>query len=286
MRKFTTALLTGASLLLFTACGSSGGSGGGSTTKTMVPITEENADTVISSTVQSISGIMEVGDITQSNDSSNIVKATTHLSKLGNIASANMEPGTLAESGTEQCSDGGSVSYNGNETSGGTVTFSQCEEYGTTINGTMTISINGAETTTIMTNFSVKTSYAEVYYSNATMDLNTNTYDMSVTATGYTIEDGDRYDFENYSLTKSGNSYTFSGLIKTDCMGGWVEIKTNKALVMTEYSCPTAGEIVSVGNNSELKMVFNADMSVDISVNGNLYNTYSDCEELPESVCD
>ncbi len=284
MTKFTTALLTGSALLLFTACGGGSGGDAGTPAKTMVSITDENADDVISASVLSVKGITDIGDILLGDGSANIAKSTSHLNTLGNIAAANLEPGTLAESGTESCSGGGSVSYDGNENTGGTVTFNQCVESGTTINGTMVLSINGADTTTNFTNFSVKAYDAEVFYSSATVNLNTDTYDMSVTVTGYAVDDGSRYDFENYSLTKTGNSYTFAGFVKTDCMGGWIEIKTNQALVMYD-SCPTAGDIVAIGNNSELRMVFNSDMSVDVSVNGEAYDTYPNCDDLPEEVC-
>lgn len=292
MRKFTTALLTGSALLLFTACGGSNGSNssGRENAKSMVSITSENADTVIAGTT--ISGALYLsneGVLPYSTTvTDTIAKSTTRLNKLANIASVDLEPGVLAESGTESCTDGGSVSYNGDETSGGTATFDQCNEGGIIINGTMVLSVKGTDSTTTLTDFSIKAKVngdnVDAYYQTATVLLNTNTYDMSITATGHASENGNRFDFENYSMKKTGNSYIFAGLVKTDCMGGWIEIKTNHALVLSQaYSCPTAGEIIVSGNNSEMKFVFNPDISVDVTINGEAYKRYDSCDELPDS---
>ena len=278
-------LLAGSVSFMIIGCGSSGGgNNGGSSSKSMVKITVDNADDVLAASVQSISGILEIQNIAVGDSSSNIANNASKINELGNIASTDLEPGTLAESGTDTCSDGGSVSYDGNENTGGTVIFDQCVEYGTTINGKMVLSINGDKVNTVLTNFSVISSDATVYYSNATINLNTNTYNMSATMTGYAIDKGSRFDFENYSFTKTDNNYTFAGLIKNDCMGGWIEIKTNKALIIG-YDCPTAGEIVAIGNNSELKTVFNSDMSIEVFVNGEAYDTYANCHELPDESC-
>ncbi len=298
LKKKVSLLLFVMSVSVFTVgCGSSSGGDGGTSVSTQptVTITTENADKVISGTLQSISGAFELGSggIPYTGTiSNNIAKSASKLNKLSNIAAATLEPGTLAESGTESCSGGGSVSYNGNESTGGTVTFSQCVESGITIDGTMILTISGADTTTELSNFSLKGSYAdaaytysfEAYYQTAIVHLNTNTYDMDLTATGYAVENADRFDFENYSMTKTGNQYTFNGLVKTDCMGGWIELKTTKALVMdNSYDCPTAGEIISIGDNSEIRFVFNTDTSVDVTVNGAAYKSYSSCDELPDS---
>jgi len=301
LKKKVSLLLFVTSVSVFTiGCGSSGGTDGSGTggdagTQPTVTITTENADKVTSGTVQSISGALELesGGIPYTGAvSNNIAKSASKLNKLSNIAAATLEPGTLAESGTESCSGGGSVSYNGNESTGGTVTFNQCVESGITINGTMVLTISGADTTTKLSDFSVKASYAdagssynvEAYYQTAIVHLNTNTYDMDLTATGYAVENADRFDFENYSMTKTGNQYTFNGLVKTDCMGGWIELKTTKALVMdNSYGCPTAGEIISIGDNSEMKFVFNTDTSVDVTVNGAAYKSYNSCDDLPEN---
>ena len=287
MKQMKMILLAGLAVLFLSAC--SGGSSSSSSettapTKTMVTINDQNADEVLAASVQSVSGILEIQDLAVGNSSANIAQNSSRINSLGNIASADLEPGVLAESGTDTCSGGGTVSYDGNENTGGTVIFDQCVEYGTTINGKMVLSINGDNTHTVLTNFSVVSSDATAYYSYATIDLNTNTYDMSATMTGYAIANGNRYDVENYSFTKTGNSYTFNGLVKTDCMGGWIELKTIQALEIG-YSCPTAGEIVAIGNSSELTTVFNSDMSVDVFLNGEAYATYQNCDDLPYEGC-
>jgi len=293
-KKVSILLLIGSISFITVGCGGGGGGGGTvETPKEMVTITKDNAEKVIGGTVESIGAALDLEDgslIPMTNTvSDNIAESATKFNRLGNIASANLEPGTLAESGTESCSGGGSVSYNGDENTGGTVKFDQCVEQGITINGSMDIRINGADTTTTLTNFSVKGSTStptgsysfEVFYSNATVHLNTSTYDMSLTATGYSIENGKKFEFENYRMTKTGNKYTFNGLIKSDCIGGWVEIKTNTPLVM-DQDCPTAGEIVTIGNNSEMKTVFNSDKSVDVTLNGEKIEHYQTCDEMPE----
>lgn len=271
-------------------CGGGGSAGnsdvvGGVPAKTMATITTENAENVLSVTLGSID-IVDVprGLALASDNSTNIAKVSLETSKASNIASSKLKSNNIAETGTESCSGGGSLSYNGNEETGGTVIFNQCTEDGVTLNGTQILSFNGDTIHSELTNFSVKDFSSDVFISSATIDFNENTEALSMNLTGSVSMDGKKTDFENYQLSGDGNTFTISGLIQSSCVAGWMQIQTVTPIMTVDFEdCPVGGEIVVTGNNSALRTVFNSDTSIQVYLNGAIFATYANCNELPGS---
>ena len=286
--------LIASTVILFTACGGGGGgsSGGdtGSSQRTMVTITDQNADRVIAAASQSMKGAMQINNRLGLNSASVVSQGIAKINKVGNIASSDKTVAPLAESGNETCSGGGTVTYDFND-NGGYYNFNNCIEndIGLTLDGKITMEKNGNAYNVVYSDFTLESHYDDwsVYYQNATVNLNTSTYDMSGTLTGYISTNGDKVEFDQYNFSKTGDSLTYNGFVKTSCLTGWIELKTTRALQMSNYGygCPTAGELVAIGNNTELKTVFNADKSVTVYLNDEILETYSDCNVLP-SACD
>lgn len=283
MKKSFLWLLIGFVSFVMIGCGGSSSSSDVSVAppSKLITISDQNADAVLAASVQSVPGTMMFQEIFAGSSSSTVAKSTSDLKMVAKIASTDLSSVVIAESGTETCSGGGSLSYDGNEVTGGTVIYNECVEYGMTIDGKAILTIDGSNLTVEIIGFKIQLDDILAFYENAIINLNENSYDFSATMTGYAVDGSYRFEFENYSMTKTGNSYTINGLVKTDCMGGWIEIKTIQALELPDDGCPTAGEIVAIGNDSELRTVFNADQSVDVSLNGQSYASYSSCDELP-----
>ena len=282
-----------------TGCGggSSSSDDGAPVESKLVTITEENSEQVI----EAVFGSMDIGDGFQNVPSFKSVDTTQsapmlksiEIPALKKVLSTSKSLNTIAESRT--CSESGSVSYDGSETSA-TVTFNNCTESGITMNGTLAFTTNneGTSGTLTYTNFSItQDENNKVVYSSATATFNLNeigyTVDMSMTINGYVVASGERTDFDNYRLTLAMDSnynmsITINGSIKSDCIGGWVEITTNEAMVGNAYDdCPSAGQIVISGNASGLTVTFNANGSVDVS--GTVTNHYDSCNDLDTGAC-
>ena len=281
-------LLLGAVVVSFMMIGCGGGSSNPvADTKQYTEISDSNADQVIASTVASVGGILDTGEdlpIIGSSDSNLAISTEKFVSKLITSSDVNAKI-IVAESGSVACTNGGSYSYTGDATSA-TVTFDQCTEGDRVMNGTMTMTLNDPAMTVEMIDFSiVYTGETELYYEYVKIeysDIYDVNSDFSITMTGTATVGGETVEVENYSLVKSGDSYRFSGLISSACMGGWVEITTTTPLTMSTDGCPESGEIVVSGeNDSELTITFNSDQSVDVSVNGEAYAHYNNCEDMP-----
>lgn len=266
-------------------CGGGGSTGGGAPSKTMATFTNENAENVISVTLGSADALDDINDLPLvSNNSTNIAKVSLKTSKISRNISVQLKSSNVAESGTENCSGGGLFSYNGNDETGGTITFNQCTESGVTFNGTALVVFNGDIAHIEFTNFSAKDFSNDIFISSATIDINENTGDLSMNWTGSVSADGIKTDFENYKLSSVGNSMSISGLIQSSCVSGWMQIETVSPIIVDVYAdCPIGGEILVTGNNSTLRTVFNSDMSIQVFLNGAIFKTYVNCNELPES---
>jgi len=202
---------------------------------------------------------------------------------------------SIAESGTIECSESGSFAYDGSETSA-TFTFNNCTESGITMNGTLSMTMNndGTSGTLTYTNFSIiQDENNKVVYTSATaafsFDSSYELINMTITINAYQVISGERTDFDNYRLTFVADSnynvaLTVNGSIRSDCLGGWVEITTNEAIQGNAYDdCPSAGQIVISGNASSLTVTFNADGSVDVS--GAVTDHYDSCNDLDTGAC-
>jgi len=289
--KSRLAMLFGVVLVSFTIIGC--GSGGNTATGgDKVVITEENRDQVVSSAAIALNLSLEAGHIYFSMDpstSTNVVKSSANLK-------------TIAVSETTQCEEGGSYTYDSDEAGVLTYVYNDCKEYGHIQNGTSTWKKDGNVITETFTNYHYsKSTYSSLFYESATLkrtvDDEYNTLDMSLEANGYFKESGIQTDVEDYQIeaTYEGTNLTFSasGRMKaTGCLDKWVEVETVTAMKMSiidfQASCPTAGEFkVLGGDNTSLTMKFNADKSVDVSINGGSNEHYNNCDDLPdaEEVC-
>jgi hypothetical protein len=298
------AVLFSMAVLSFSVTGCGGGSSSDAgadapVESKLVTITEENSEQVI----DAVFGSMDIGDGFENVPSFKSVASvqsvpmlkSTEIPALKKVLSSSRNLNTVAESGTVECSGGGSYSYNGSKTSA-TFTFNSCTESGITMDGTLALTTNneGTSGTLTYTNFSItQDENNKVVYSSATATFSFNdnydVVDMSITINGYVVASGERTDFDNYRLILAmDNNYnmsiTINGSIKSDCIGGWVEITTNEAMVGNAYDdCPSAGQIVISGNASSLTVTFNADGSVDVS--GAVTNHYDSCNDLDTGAC-
>lgn len=290
------AILLGMAVLSFGITGCGGGSSDTTTASAgteLVVITEENSEQVLSTAFDALSGGFDfedgpsfIGIASAQNPS--IVKST-QTTALKEVFASSKSLKTLAESGSVECSEGGSISYSGTETSG-TVTYSNCQELGTTINGTMSITVNADATSGSMTftNFSITDPEGSTLVWDSVIYTFTDTT-MSVSMSGYSVYAGERIDFDNYEFALTFDSsdtmsLTVSGLIKTDCLGAWIEIRTTEAIQLNVFDdCPSAGQVVIGGGSSSLTVDFNPDSSVDVS--GSVSAHYDNCSALDTNVC-
>lgn len=186
------------------------------------------------------------------------------------------------------CSDGGSITY----TDTGMI-FNNCNESGMIMDGTVTVSGNETAASMTLSNFTMTLDSEILFYESLTYSFALNAEGeidtMSITMDGYTNIFGERTDYQNYTFTMSMdtlNVVTFSvnGLIKTDCLGAWIEIRTTESIQINGIDpCPTAGQIVIGGNASSITIDFNSDGSVDVS--GSVTDSYASCADLPAGSC-
>jgi len=219
-----------------------------------------------------------------STDTGGLAKISTPLFK----AVPGQEPlKSISAGDSYSCSEGGSISSSYAD-GVSTITYDNCQEAGTTINGQVKMSYN--ESTGVIT-------YAMSEYSIISKGINyttpATTYTISsdtisYTATGEATIDGQSVAFNNYSYTLSrvDNKVNISidGSIKTACLGNWVTVKTNEVMQLSDTDCPTAGDLEVQGENSKLRVKFASDKSVDVYLNDALVGEYSNCNELPDSL--
>ena len=281
MGQIKTIWLASVVAFFLSACGGGGSSDApvSETPLELVTITEQNADSVIASAVGSISGAMDIEDIPVLSTTSSVAKSSAMMTQYAKSVSTAISLDSEV-SQTVACSGGGTVTADGDEVTGGTVTYNECVESGVTIDGTMILTIDGSNYTVEFIDLRMQMDAIIAYYEDATIQFDEYSTDLSVTMTGYSTDGINRMDFEDYSVSITGDSLSLNGFVKTNCMGSWIEVETTQALIMPGF-CPNAGEISIVGNSSNIKMVFNADESVDVLLNGQPYASYITCDDLP-----
>ena len=274
-----------------TACGGSDNSSSLSipSESEHVSITASNSSQVSSTAMIAISGYSDIDD----SQASFKVVGSQNGSQLLDFAKLPMNylntqkrSKALAKTVSESCSGGGSISADSEDYSGSsfTVSFSNCIEGGTTMNGKISVSESGDTSTATYSNFSLKDSEASVVFNSAkfvTTDTRT-----SLDLTGYVEVGSERVDYKNYKVEAEQTllyTYTLSvnGYIKTSCTGKWLNIVTNRDIVISEYdNCPTEGKVTVNGNSSSLSVAYNDDQSVDIYVNGGAAQHYDNCTDV------
>jgi len=286
VKQITTILLAGVASMFLSACGGGSNDSASETPLELVTITEQNADAVMASAFQSISGAMDIQDIPLLSTTSSVAKSTSIMKKYAKTVSTDLQISKIV-TGSEACSGGGTVSYGADDVTGeGTITFNECVETDTIITGTIILdgtaktTIDGLNYTVEFIGFKIQIDHIVAFYEHVIATLNESNGDFSATITGYSTDGVDRIDLKNYTVTIIGDNLTLNGLVKTNCMGAWIEVKTSQALIMPG-SCPVSGEISILGNNIDIKIVFNSDESVSVFLDGQTYASYNTCDELP-----
>lgn len=275
-------LLAGIFALFLSGCG--GGGGGSSyTPPALIEINEQNVDAAVVTSLDSM-GIRAIGDIPLPANDSSVAKSTSMVTKSAKTVST-----TLPSYAVVASTDPIACPYDGNYTvsdDGTTVIFYECGvEENVTIDGTVKV-INDTTLEFIELEVDDQNSGFLTYFSSATIS-STSISDFSATISGYATDGVNRVDYERYTvsatnITELGADYTFNGYIKTDCLGGWIQIKTIQAIpIPNDDTCPTQGEISVLGDSSEVNVKINSDTSITITLNGEPYTVYPSCNDIP-----
>jgi hypothetical protein len=310
---------------IFMLPGCGGGGGGGNDNDHSIPnvepttiITKDNAEVVSGSAIRAAVYAGETSPDTpilysiraKKGNLSSFLQFTTmqavdkalHLYDY-NKQSVSLRSLEKRDSGTEQCPDGGTLSYSGGDTQG-TLVFNHCKAEGTELHGKMTIAIDEEENpkTIVMENLSLKEDGGlSVFYIYATMKFENygyyetpNKVVMEMTGSmeipayyDYLDIPTGHYEMNRLKISIGGLNegyYTLAtnGMLQTPCTSGWVEIKTLQTVKAPDSkSCPTEGKVEIIGKNAKTTVVFNADTSVDLLYDGQTLTSYPDCSYLP-----
>lgn len=186
---------------------------------------------------------------------------------------------------TENCSDGGMI-YTSEDDGKSIISYEDCQEAGTTTNGEVSVSYDESTqvVTYILTDYTLKTDDKEYMTSLTSYKLSAG--HIAYSSTGKMTFDGETTEFNKYDYTldivDNKLNISVNGSVKTTSLGGWVSIKTDKAIQISD-TCPTVGEVEVRGNSSKLKVQFKSDASLDVYLNSTLIDQYADCNNLPDS---
>jgi hypothetical protein len=272
-----------------TGCGGGGSGGDSAPAESEHVVIDENNINLVTGTVFDAIGVGVNAPIlplasTAAATSAPRVKVLEQPAAVKQVLSTSQNLSILAEGDPIDCTNGGFYSYSGSE-----ITFSDCNESGIIIDGTVSVSSDSTSATMTFTNFSITQGSDIIFYESMTFAYTLDLSSMSITMDGYTSIFGERTDYQNYTFSIAINSnddvtYAINGFIKTDCLGGWIEIRTTEDIqVIFPNDCPTAGQIVISGNASELTVDFNTDGSIDVS--GSATEHYDSCYSLPTGAC-
>jgi hypothetical protein len=288
------AVLCSMAVLGFSVTGCGGGSSDGSSVSLLekegVVIDTSNSEDVVNTVFNVIdAGSNPTVPMAKSVGETSVPKSVlTQPATLKKIESSVLVRNEAVAGEVMYCTDGGSIT----PTDTGMI-FSNCNESGMIMDGTVTVS--GSETAPTMTlsNFTMTLDNETVFYESLSYSFTSNAnYEitsMSITMDGYTTIFGERTEYQNYTFTMNMNdlnliSFSVNGFIKTDCLGGWIEIKTTQNIQINDIAyCPTAGQVVINGNASSITVDFNADGSVDLS--GSVNDHYNSCSSIPGDTC-
>jgi len=289
-------ILSGIAVLGFSITGCGGGGGSSSVVDSTavesqnVVIDESNSEQIISTVFNAVEvGVDPTLPLSKSTGavSTSIVKTIDSSTVFKQVLSTTQDL-NIASGESMECTDGGSITYGSTE-----IAFNNCNESGMIMDGTATVSGTATEGTMTLTNFSITFDSESIFYESLTYSFVLNSASeissMSITMDGYTSIFGQRTDYQNYTLSMNMDSsdtlsLSVSGLVKTDCLGGWIEIRTTQNIQTNIFeSCPTSGQIVIGGNASSITIDFNADGSVNVS--GVVTDHYVSCEDIDAGIC-
>ena len=215
--------------------------------------------------------------------------------------------GSVDES--DSCDESGSLRISGTwsgpdeptdvcDVSNATVTlgFSNCQEYGDTVNGTVTISINGD--LCAPTGISLRFRGFSLTDSYNSLEVEADSFDMAMTQLqysggemthSYATLNGDialnslDMKFSQFSeeltIGESTQTVSVNGSVSGACFDGWVTFTTLSPVQSDEYSeCPLSGS-VKISGDTDMVVSFYSDGSMTIGD-----QTYASCSDLPD-VC-
>ena len=291
-------LLASIFALLLIGCGGGGGSSytppASYTPPPLIEINEQNVDAAVVTSLESM-GIRAIGDIVLPASDSSVGKSTSVVTKYAKTVSTAL-PSYAVESTDlipQDCPFDGNYTVSDDNI---TYTFYECGvEENVTLDGTVKLTQIDDDLTLEFINLEVifENDGIRTYFTSTIISENLSTGEYSATISGYVEEIGgnNRVDYERYTVTKTNVTadradYTFDGYIKTECLGGWIQIKTIQAIpIPNDDTCPTQGEIAVIGSNSEVNVKINSNTSITIDLNGGAYtDTYPSCNDLP-AVC-
>jgi len=194
----------------------------------------------------------------------------------------------IAKQGKEiyQCKDGGTIATILESENLSTVTYDNCIESDSTINGQIQLVYDPtAETVTYkLTDYTMSNSSSK--YFTATTSYTVSSSGITYTTTGVSTEGSKILEFDKYHYTLNLNEtsvdISISGALKSSTVENWIKIGTNKPLNLQSSTCPQSGNIDISGDNSSLNITFESDKSVKVSVDNKLVQEYPDCDQLPQ----
>ena len=291
LRNFrkSAALVLGAGIvsLMMTGCGGTDGASGigpvaPPVAGELVTIDAANADKVLASTVGGIGKIAGMIDGVVDN----LPGLGTTDSKIASTSAVASD--TLALSlVSRECSDGGSISVDGVSTSGGSVTFKDCQERGVLLNGSAKVSVVGGSYDIEFTDFGAVFSTGTLYLSSAGATVDGSYFAFAI-ASGTATVQGIEVEIKNFTLSRDGSGTVINSSIRTDCMGGWVDVATTIPLAFDGSDLLIGGEFSITGSTpTSMRVTVIADGSVNVLVNDVLYANYSSAADLPQynAVC-
>ncbi len=294
--KRNASLLLGAGIvsLMMVGCGTDGASDVGTVEPPaagdLITINATNADKVLASSIGGIGKIAGMID--------DLVDSLPELgiadSKIAQASSGTNIDGSMAVSHdtlaitlvSRDCADGGSISVDGVSTSGGSVTFNHCQERGIVLDGSAEISVSGGTYSARFTDVNAGFSTGSLYLSDAGFTDSGDSFDFAI-ASGEANIQGIQIELKNFSLNKNFSNVIVNSWIKTDCMGGWVDVATTVPLVFDSSDLLVGGTLTITGNNSNMLVSVNADGTINAYLNDVLYANYNSAVDLPQynAVC-
>lgn len=273
----STLLLSG---LFLTAGCSGGGGGGGDTLPATLPanateITDANAEQIIMALASSLDTFdqalaVEATPVMGLDAALDIVKPL--IKNRPKNSGIDLATG-VAYSDSGACTDGGTFSFSGDETDDGTNysdtftgTFSNCNEFGLIIDGTL----SGTSTENYDTG-----AYTDSFTGSLSVTVVTTTDTVKVSFTGLDFQENGNYFNGTYTTTKS----TFAFVIVVNGTTQFALMAELSAPIVESNGdfCPDSGTIkITGGNNTTAEGIYNG-ATMTIKANGAVVNASAPC---------
>ena len=235
-------------------------------TNQRIMITTDNIDAILAT---SVSGIDKLANLVDGV----VDKLPTVKSKSRSLLDIDLA--------TRDCAVSGSITVDKVTTSGATLSFNQCQEDNSLLDGVAAIDKSGDTYDASFTNFSVTTKGDTVNLVSATAHIVGNDYEFFI-ASGSATVDGAQLEVQNFTLKKTGQEAIANGALFSSCIGGWIDVSTQKPLLYDTNGQLVGGELLISGNNSTINVTVNSDGSIVVHLNGELYKNYASVDDLPQ----